>query len=179
MPAWWLPGGHAQTILPALAGRRASLSYARERWASANAAGQPDGGERPRFFRLLGRLEVPHHLALRIVFAHHLVEQLRHEIIPVGQLARHPAFQVVIRGLAGDRHGPQRHLDLRGQGDRSGAGHDQGGIEGERACATGGPGDEVGEDGSAGGGGEGQEVSFGRRSGVATHPMAEPSGDRV
>lgn len=41
--AWWLPGGHAQTIVPALAGRRAALAYTRERWPSADAAGRPDG----------------------------------------------------------------------------------------------------------------------------------------
>lgn len=44
---WWLPGGHAQTIFPALAGRRAlaaaALSYTRERWASEDASGQTDG----------------------------------------------------------------------------------------------------------------------------------------
>ena len=44
---WWLPGGHAQTIFPALVGRRmhAALaqSYQRERWASEDANGAPDG----------------------------------------------------------------------------------------------------------------------------------------
>ena len=44
---WWLPGGHAQTIFPALTGRRRRLrvtqSYRRERWASEDAHGAPDG----------------------------------------------------------------------------------------------------------------------------------------
>ena len=43
-PAWWLPGGHAQTIVPALAGRRhAPVRYVRERWATLGASGTPDG----------------------------------------------------------------------------------------------------------------------------------------
>ena len=42
-PAWWLPGGHAQTIVPALAGRRARVVYTRERWPTQDAAGTPDG----------------------------------------------------------------------------------------------------------------------------------------
>lgn len=44
---WWLPGGHTQTILPALGGRRlharANRVYQRERWASVGANGAPDG----------------------------------------------------------------------------------------------------------------------------------------
>ena len=41
--AWWLPGGHAQTIVPALAGRRARVAYTRERWPAQDASGTPDG----------------------------------------------------------------------------------------------------------------------------------------
>ena len=44
---WWLPGGHMQTIFPALSGRHAltalAKTYARERWPSLNASGAPDG----------------------------------------------------------------------------------------------------------------------------------------
>ena len=44
---WWLPGGHTQTIFAALTGRRRHLhvmqSYQRERWASEDASGAPDG----------------------------------------------------------------------------------------------------------------------------------------
>ena len=44
---WWLPGGHAQTIFPALAGRRLHealiQSYVRERWPTEGAGGAPDG----------------------------------------------------------------------------------------------------------------------------------------
>lgn len=36
-PPWWLPGGHLQTIVPALFAARPSVAYARERWAT------PDG----------------------------------------------------------------------------------------------------------------------------------------
>ena len=43
-PSWWLPGGHAQTIVPALAGRRhPPVRYVRERWPSLDARGTPDG----------------------------------------------------------------------------------------------------------------------------------------
>jgi uncharacterized protein len=44
---WWLPGGHAQTIFPALAGRRMhdalTHSYVRERWLTEYPNGAPDG----------------------------------------------------------------------------------------------------------------------------------------
>ncbi|MBL8383149.1 MAG: alpha/beta fold hydrolase [Burkholderiales bacterium] len=39
----WLPGGHAQTIVPALLGRRPAVGYARERWPSRDGAGREDG----------------------------------------------------------------------------------------------------------------------------------------
>ena len=40
---WWLPSGHAQTILPALLGAAPSIRYTRERWDSLGADGLPDG----------------------------------------------------------------------------------------------------------------------------------------
>lgn len=40
---WWLPGGNAQTILPALLGAAPSIRYMRERWDSLGADGLPDG----------------------------------------------------------------------------------------------------------------------------------------
>ena len=44
--AWWLPGGHAQTIVPALSGRgsqRSAVRLHRERWPSCDGQGAPDG----------------------------------------------------------------------------------------------------------------------------------------
>lgn len=40
---FWLPGGHLQTIVPALAGGAQAPRYARERWESRDAQGRPDG----------------------------------------------------------------------------------------------------------------------------------------
>lgn len=41
-PPWWLRGAHAQTIYPALFGKRPQIAYSRERWDST-PNGKPDG----------------------------------------------------------------------------------------------------------------------------------------
>lgn len=40
---FWLPGAHAQTIVPALAGRAPQVAFARERWDTQGPDGRPDG----------------------------------------------------------------------------------------------------------------------------------------
>ena len=70
------------------------------------AVGDADCGKGPTVFGLLGRFVFPNNFALRRVFSYYLVEELRYEVVAIGELARHPAFHVMIRVLAlqGDFH---------------------------------------------------------------------------
>ena len=62
---------------------------------------QADRGEGP-----VRRRDFPDNFAVGLVLADHLVEQLRHEVVPVLQFASHPRLQVMILRLS-----LQRHLD--------------------------------------------------------------------
>ena len=96
-------------------------------------------GERPRVLRFFGRLRLPHDVAIGRVLADDLVEQLRYEIVPVGQHARHARFHVVVGGLRLDRrlvHDRALGVDLEdarlvaGLGDHSVAvGHSLRGVD--------------------------------------------------
>lgn len=78
-----------------------------------------DRGEWPAVLRQFRRLVLPDNRALRSVFSHHPIEQLRYKVVSIGQAAGHAGLHVMVgelalyRGFDDDFSGPINFKDPR------------------------------------------------------------------